>query len=415
MKKMRYVISALCISILLISNLVYAGRISGRTKGDRNENTGGSESSESYVQEEPDEYEPELITISSEEEKRIREHILEAVEPCWNIYEQADKGNADNVVLPDQIIEKLARRLADNGYTVSCGGNICNMQNEELLDVVLKNASAGEEAEAEFFHITKSGVFEWRRLEFKKGEMVMTCAGAGWSRGEESQKLRISYMEKQKVYDWQYTEKGWLIIEASKSKNHEMDMHSMFRVLPLPQECREYCSRYIVPVSYMGNNLFLTDWDEASIDKVVFNDVFEFLYTMETGKKYEEQEYPDGVPKELYESIITSYFPISASKLEQFPGYSEEKQTYSWEAMGCGTVIPQPQPFPEVVKVTEQEDGTVILTVDAGLLQAGTDRAFTHEVRIKPDDEGNMQYIGNHVLESEENKMPGYMPRMSYQ
>ena len=115
MKKMRYVISALCISILLISILVYAGRISGRTKGDRNENTGGSESSESYVQEESDEYEPELITISSEEEKRIREHILEAVEPCWNIYEQADKGNADNVVLPDQIMEKLARRLADNG------------------------------------------------------------------------------------------------------------------------------------------------------------------------------------------------------------------------------------------------------------------------------------------------------------
>lgn len=415
MKKMRYVISALCISILLISILVYAGRIYERTEGSGNEDTAGSEDSGSYVQEEPDEYEPELITISSEEEKRIREHMLEAVEPCWNIYEQADKGNADNVVLPDQIMEKLARRLADNGYTVSCGGNICNMQNEELLDVVLKNASAGEEAEAEFFHITKSGVFEWRRLEFKKGEMVMTCAGAGWSRGEEPQKLRISYMEKQKVYDWQYTEKGWLIIEASKSKNHEMDMHSMFRVLPLPQECREYCSRYIEPVSYMGNNLFLTDWDEASIDKVVFNDVFEFLYTMETGKKYEEQEYPDGVPKELYESVITSYFPITSSKLEQFPGYSEEKQTYSWEAMGCGTVIPQPQPFPEVVKVTEQEDGTVILTVDAGLLQAGTDRAFTHEVRIKPDDEGNMQYIGNHVLESEENKMPGYMPRMSYQ
>ncbi len=68
------------------------------------------------------------------------------------------------------------------------------------------------------------------------------------------------------MYDWRYTEKGWLILEKAKSKNHELDMHSMYRVLPLSEECREYCREYIEPVKYKGNNLFLTEWSEESMD-----------------------------------------------------------------------------------------------------------------------------------------------------
>ena len=425
MKKKIYIAAALCISVLLIIIFICAVRMSEKTEKNTIQNAvpglveyRGTEQPEvkrADECEETDEYDAETISLSSTEQKEIRKHVLNTVETCRGIYEAADKGNADNVVLSDSDMKKLADCLAAKGDTVSCGGNIYNMQNEESLDQVLNRAMVGEDAVEEFFHITKSGVFEWRKLEFSKGDMTMTYAGAVWMQKEETLEPHISYLEKVKVYDWKYTNKGWLIIEISKSRNHEMDMHSMFRVLPLPQECREYCSKYIEPVSYMGNNLFLTDWDEENLDKVVFNDVFEFFYKMDTGMNYKKKQYPEGVPKDLYESIITSHFPISATELQQLPGYSEENQTYSWNAMECGTVIPQPQPFPEVVEVTNQEDGSIILTVDAGLLHAGTDHAFTHGVTIKPGSDGKMQYLGNRIIESEENKMPGYMPRMNYQ
>ena len=39
------------------------------------------------------------------------------------------------------------------------------------------------------------------------------------------------------------------------------------------------------PVSYFCNNLFLTDWDMSCMEKIEFNDLYEFLYAKETGKR----------------------------------------------------------------------------------------------------------------------------------
>ena len=73
---------------------------------------------------------------------------------------------------------------------------------------------------------------------------------------QEDMGIEIRQLEKFQVYDWEYTEKGWLIWEKALSKNQEMDMHSFCRILPLPEKCREPGNAYILPVSYFCNNLF---------------------------------------------------------------------------------------------------------------------------------------------------------------
>lgn len=352
--------------------------------------------------------EPVMIMMDETEKSLIQRQVEETVRGCLDIYEKADKGVASNIVLSDKSMHEIVDCIARKGYTSACGGDDYNMQNAEALDGALRRAAENESVKAEFYTITKSGVFEWRKLEFSEGSLTMTYAGAVLEKEGEP---HISYMEKVKMYGWHYTDKGWLVMEKAKSRNHEMDMHSMFRVLPLSDECREYCSKYIEPVGYMGNNLFLTDWGADTLDRVVLNDVFELLYAMEYGKSYEGALYPDGVPKELYESVITAYFPISGEELEALPGYQQDTHTYAWKAMGVGTVIPQIQPFPEVVEVKHQEDGSVRLVVDAIYVEEGSDHGFTHEVTLGADNSGKLKYIGNHIVESENNRIPGYMPR----
>ncbi len=61
--------------------------------------------------------EPVMISMDEEEKIRIREMILEAVEGCSDIYQSADKGTADNVVLKEEDMHRLVR--------LSCRSGIC--------------------------------------------------------------------------------------------------------------------------------------------------------------------------------------------------------------------------------------------------------------------------------------------------
>ena len=135
--------------------------------------------------------EPVLVSMSQEEKSRIRETVLQAVEGCGDIYQSVDKGSADNVVLKEEDRHRLTDCLAGQGYASSCSSNDYNMRGAEALDEVLRQAELGKSVSTEFFTVTKSGTFEWRRLEFDAGELVMTYASAEWEKGRDP---NISYI-----------------------------------------------------------------------------------------------------------------------------------------------------------------------------------------------------------------------------
>lgn len=328
--------------------------------------------------------------------------------------------NADGyLILPEELKAghyRIEEIQAPDGYVrqenvaITCGSHDYNMLNYKQVDDALSLAKTGENTETEFFVINTSGVWIYNKLQFKNKDLYVTSATAAF---DDNMSPHIVQIEKIQVYDWNYTDKGWIIWEKALSRNQEMDMHVFYRILPLDEQCRELGNKCITPVSYFCNNLFLVDWNQNSLENIEFNDLFEFLYTMKYGEKIDEKKYASGIPKVEFEEVVTTYFDISIETLEIYAQYDDVKGVYPWEAIGPWNRIQQFQPFPEVVNCIENEDGSLTLTVEAVFQEEGTDCSFRHEVTIR--EEGDKWiYLGNCIEREGAYKIPEYKPRRDF-
>lgn len=357
-----------------------------------------------------DDYDVKSMDLKQEEKEEIRQQVSSVMEECADIHAAAAGENNSGDVLEEDTVHHMAETAASEGRAVTCGSYDFNMLNYEETDRALREAAAGKEAETSFFVITSEGYFRYFYLQFADKKLTVSYASAVFDGDGGS---RIREMEKFSAYDWEYTEKGWLIWEKALSRNQEMDMHTFVRILPLDETCRELGNAYILPVSYFCNNLFLTDWDENSMENIEFNDLFDFLYEMKYGIKMDEEKYRNGIPKEEFENVVRTYFDISADRMETYARYDPENGVYPWEAIGPWNRVQQFQPFPEVVKCTENGDGTWTLYVEAVFVEGGTDCSFRHEVTMKGAD-GRWIYLGNKIDRDGSYSIPGYKARREF-
>lgn len=122
------------------------------------------------------------------------------------------------------------------------------------------------------------------------------------------------------------------------------------------------------------------------------------------------------VPEKEYETVIQSYFFIDKKALRIQQGYMEEKEAYEYRTRGFYDCASSPNiPYPEVVSYEENEDGTVCLTVNAVWPKENMEKAFCHEVTVRPMENGGFRYISNRVIPSDENAEPTwYVEKMAY-
>lgn len=408
MKRSTFKSMIVLVCLLCLPGCAATGKSGGRDNAEKQP----EESADSMLsdgQEADDGYETDYIDIKENEKQNIKNLILDLGGVCKDIYIRADKGEASNVVLDEETIHAMVETAAARGWAVTCGSYDYNMLNYEEVDQALGDASEGKASQTEFYEITTSGYFRYFRLSAEDQELTVTYANASYN---DDMDLQIRQLEKFRVYDWEYTEKGWLIWEKALSKNQEMDMHSFFRILPLDEKCREMCDRYILPVSYFCNNLFLTDWDAGSMDRIEFNDLYEFLYEMKYGEKMDEEAAAGGIPKAQFEEVVLTYFDISVEQLEKYARYDAAAGVYPWEPVNAWNRVRQVQPFPEVVRCVEDQDGTLTLYVEGILIVAGDDCAFRHRVTMRERD-GGWVYVANDIDEDSGNA-PGYRPRREF-
>lgn len=379
--------------------------------GDRDELQGSeyTDGQTSDVQKAEDDYKTDYIDMEEDEKQSVRNRMSGLGALCKDAYIHADKGGASNVVLDEEAVHAMIETAAAQGWAVTCGSYDHNMLNYEDVDRALKGAAEGDTLQTEFYEITTSGYFRYFRLSAEDRELTVIYANAAYN---DNMDLQIRQLEKFRVYDWEYTEKGWLIWEKALSKNQEMDMHSFFRILPLDEKCRELCDQYILPVSYFCNNLFLTDWDAGGMEKIEFNDLYDFLYEMKYGEKLDEEAAADGIPKAQFEEVVLTYFDISVEQLEKYAHYDAAGGIYPWEPVNAWNRVRQVQPFPEVVRCEENQDGTWTLYVEGILIVAGDDCAFRHRVTMRERD-GGWVYVANDIDEDSGNA-PGYRPRREF-
>ena len=413
--------SILLIMVFLIGCFVCAcGKeksVVGETLVEDTEEVSSTEETKSAEEEAAEQWEKGYgLPVDEQEEKEAENDCKKMMELIFDIYKDADKGTASNVVLNDETVLEMQKRLMETGCPVSTLVTYSNMENYESVDQFLEECTDGKSGSVVIYEIHGDGGIGRMKFIFDGTEMYVVSAGSVWNKNGKSGMSYISYT---RIKEWKYTDKGWFCYELCVPEPPEVteivDGSCLVRIKPLSKEQREMSERCVQGLGYQGNNLLCSNWDTDHMEKLDYNGIYEYLYAMKHQKAFDAEDYSNGIPKEEFESLIMEYLPVTAEQIQEYAVFDEKNQTYVWVRLGCLNYAPTffGTSLPEVIDIKENEDGTVTLTVDAVCdMVICDDAVITHELTVKFADDGSFQYLGNEILDDGIKEIPAYQYRI---
>lgn len=216
---------------------------------------------------------------------------------------------------------------------------------------------------------------------------------------------------------WNYTEDGYLMFSGVWFSEElyvltlsGAEEHTALRVQPLDETYRELSRKYLLPIGFEQNNMFIVDWSEDDFGELNFYDMFDLLYpkvygtnipyvaddNLGVGAVYQ-------IPKDDFERVILPYFDIDSETLQSKTIYNAEDKTYEYKPRGFEEVEYPEYPYSEVIGFTENGDGTLTLTANVVFPYVGDSKVYAHEVVVRPLENGGVQYVSNRIIPSEDN------------
>lgn len=321
-------------------------------------------------------------------------------------------------------IKRVIQRLEEQGYAAIDSKNQINMV---CADQAIDFCQAVEEKRQDDFMLTViSDTFQWIIYDFHCADGAVTVARNIYQYEDGDMQL-----EESAVYtasDWKYTAEGYIMFSGSWYSEayylfalSDMQEKVALRVLPLDEKCRALNEAYMMPIGYVKNNMFLVDWSENDFSSLDFYDLFDIFYRQIYGKEvpYEPSDNLGvgtvyQIPKEEFEHIMMAYLNIDSETLQQKTLYHTDTKTYEYRPRGFYEAEYPEHPYPEVVDYTENADGTIALLVNVVFPYEGLSKVFSHEVVVRPLENGGVQYVSNHVIPSEDNiEESWYKPRLT--
>lgn len=294
-------------------------------------------------------------------QEESEEDADEIISVCIDLYEKAEE---ENKLADLETIRSIVNRLGENGYSAVDSKNQIDMTEPEQVTNFCEMVDEKEEAEISIIH--DDGAIGRMKFIYDGTDMYVVSTGSVWN---ENGKSRMSYISHTRIKEWEYTEKGWfcyeLCVPEPPKVTEIVDGSCLIRVKPMTEEQREMSERCVRGLGYQGNNILCSNWDADHMEELDFNGMYEYLYAMKYGDKFNSEDYPDGIPKEEFESLIMEYLPITAEQIREYAVFDEENQIYYWARLGCFNYAPTffGTSLPEVVNINENEDGTITLTV----------------------------------------------------
>ena len=339
----------------------------------------------------------------------IVDMVLESAAVCHEIYQTSEQGASFNVVLAEQTILEMVNAVADLGHAVIDQNGSLNMRNPNTMLEYGIAIQTGKSIDTQAMYFTI----------YTDGHI-----GANLFNGTQLRSVSADFTSTPEIYmdivtaikSISFTDKGWLIYERDLSgqnstKSFNLDPHTMVRIAPLSDDLRSLCDTYITSIGYSENNLFTIDWSEASPQVLDLASLYAMFFGLEhngetltwySAKKYYSQA-PNSdlflIPQAEFEETIQKYLNISTSTIRSIPEYNASAQAYyflGWQT-GYYRVVPR-IPAPEVVDAWANPDGTITMVTDAVYSWYGTDRAFRHEVTVRPTPNEGFQFVGNNVI-----------------
>ena len=356
---------------------------------------------------------------SSEDDSRGAENIAEVYRDIYN------EAAETNTLASLETKRRIVARLGENGYVAVDSENQVDMTGAEQVLEFCKAVEEKKNGAVTIVAITDLG-FRKFDLETENGSVNIVRGYYQYDQnGNIQNRSTVSYPANLV----QYTEEGYLLFEGSyfSDENFALTLsdtpeHTALRILPLDETCRELNRKYILPVGYEQNNIFLTDWSEEDFGDLDFYDAFDIFYpvlyrqpvpyvadeNLGVGAVYR-------IPEAIFENVIMTYMDIDKETLRQKTTYLSEEAAYEYRPRGFYEAEYPDIPYPEVVDYIvsdatvssadgEKPDGTITLIINAVYPNGNTSLAYSHRTVIRLLDEDGFQYVSNEMISLEDDR-----------
>ena len=354
-------------------------------------------------------------------QEESEEDADEIISVCIDLYEKAEE---ENKLADLETIRSIVNRLGENGYSAVDSRNQINMTEPEKVVEFCEKVDAQEEAEITILEVSYLGGFVKYDLHTKDGNVDVVRSYYKYENGDIQREVTGSY---QAEY-WNYTEEGYLMFSGVWFSEElyvltlsGAEEHTALRVQPLDETYRELSRKYLRPIGFEQNNMFIVDWSEDDFGALNFYDMYDILYPKVNGQ-YVPYIADDNlavsavyrIPKEEFESVIMKYFNIDSETLQSKTVYYSEDSTYEYKPRGFEEVEYPEYPYSEVVGFSENSDGTITLTANVVFPYAGDSKVYAHEVVVRPLEDGGVQYVSNRIIPSKDNyRETWHTPRLT--
>lgn len=358
------------------------------------------------------------VQLSGQKDEEETEKMIEC---CLELYEKAAEENKIDDL---ETIRSIVNCLGENGYPAVDSRNQINMTEPEKVVEFCKKVDAQEEAEITIIEVSYLGGFVKYDLKTKDGNVDVVRSYYKYENGNMKREVTGSY---QTEY-WNYTEDGYLMFSGVWFSEElyvltlsGAEEHTALRVQTLDETYRELSRKYLLPIGFEQNNMFIVDWSEDDFGDLNFYDMYELLYPKVNGT-YTPYVADDNlgvgavyrILKDDFESVIMAYFNIDSETLQSKTIYYAEDETYEYKPRGFEEVEYPEYPYSEVVGFTENSDGTLTLTANVVFPYAGDSKVYAHEVVVRPLENGSVQYVSNRIIPSEDNyRETWHTPRLT--
>ena len=356
-----------------------------------------------------------------DQQQNVKDNEDEIIEICSQLYKKASE---ENKIADLEMIRIIVNQFGENGYPAVDSRNQIDMTEAEQVEWFCEMVDTQEEAEITIIEVSYLGGFVKYDLETKDGNVDVVRSYYKYENGNMKREVTGSY---QAEY-WNYTEDGYLMFSGVWFSEElyvltlsGAEEHTALRVQPLDETYRELSRKYLLPIGFEQNNMFIVDWSEDDFGDLNFYDMYELLYPKVNGTYI--PYVADGnlgvgavyqIPKNDFESVIMAYFNIDSETLQSKTVYYAENETYEYKPRGFEEVEYPEYPYSEVVGFTENSDGTLTLTANVVFPYAGNSKVFAHEVVVRPLENGGVQYVSNRIISSEDNyRETWHTPRLT--
>ena len=350
-----------------------------------------------------------------------QENAEEIIEICVDLYKEAAEQNK---IADLETIRSIVNCLGENGYPAVDSRNQINMTEPEKVVEFCEKVDAQEEAEITILEVSYLGGFVKYDLHTKDGNVDVVRSYYKY----ENENMKREVIGNYQAEYWNYTEEGYLMFSGVWFSEElyvltlsGAEEHTALRVQPLDETYRVLSRKYLRPISFEQNNMFIVDWSEDDFGDLNFYDMYDILYPKVNGQ-YVPYVADDNlsvsavyqIPKEEFESVIMKYFNIDSETLQSKTVYDSVDSTYEYKPRGFEEVEYPEYPYSEIVGFTENSDGTITLTANVVFPYAGDSKVYAHEVVVRPLEDGGVQYVSNRIIPSENNyRETWHTPRLT--